>query len=79
MKNILTRVLIFSVSLAFFASCANDELTSLYGNQTDQPGKVVIIGYSALNDSIQITVNGKPVELKDISSFYTLEIYKSGF
>lgn len=63
MKNILTTVLIFSISLAFFASCANDDLTSLYGNEKNQPGKVVIIGYSALNDSIQITVNGKPVEI----------------
>jgi hypothetical protein len=63
MKNILTRVVIFSIIIAFFTSCANDELTPLYGNETGQPGKVVITGYSALNDSIQINVNGKLVAL----------------
>ncbi len=63
MKHILTRTLIFATLITLFGSCANDELTPLYGNEKDQPGKVVIIGYSALNDSIQITVNGKPVEI----------------
>lgn len=63
MKNILTRVLIFSIIMALLQSCANDELIPFYGNEKDQPGKVVIIGYSAINDSIQITVNGKPVEI----------------
>lgn len=63
MKNILTSILIFSIILALLESCANDELTPLYGTEKNQPGKVVIIGYSALNDSIQIMVNGKPVEI----------------
>lgn len=63
MKNILTRILIFSVILVFFESCTNDHLTPLYSNETTLPGKVVITGYSALNDSIQISVNGKLVPI----------------
>ncbi|MFH6991527.1 hypothetical protein [Flavobacterium sp. FlaQc-48] len=62
MKNILTRVLIFTI-ITTLTSCANDELTPLYGTEKNQPGKVVITGYSALSDSIQITVNGKLVEI----------------
>ncbi len=63
MKNILTRVLIFSIIIAFFESCTNDELIPYYGTETNLPGKVVITGYSALNDSIQINVNGKLIEI----------------
>jgi hypothetical protein len=77
MKNILTRVVIFSIIIAFFESCANDELTPLYGNEIGQPGKVVITGYSALSDSIQINVNGKLVALgKDKKTAFTKKIEK---
>lgn len=63
MKNILTRVFVFSIIIALFSSCANDELTPLYGTEKNQPGKVVVIGYSGLSDSIQIMVNKKPIEI----------------
>jgi hypothetical protein len=75
MKNILTRLLILSIIITFFESCANDELTPYYGIEKNQPGKVVITGYSALNDSIQITVNGKPIEIgKDKKTAFTKKI-----
>ena len=73
MKNILTRILIFSVILVFFESCTNDSLTPLYGTETNQPGKVVITGYSALNDSIQININGKLL-VKEKKTAFTKKI-----
>lgn len=77
MKNILTRVLIFSIIIAFLESCTNDELIPYYGTETNLPGKVVITGYSALNDSIQINVNGKLIEIgkeKDKKTAFTKKI-----
>ncbi|WP_264537460.1 hypothetical protein [Flavobacterium sp. N1736] len=75
MKNILTRILIFSVILVSFESCTNDNLTPLYGTETNQPGKVVITGYSALNDSIQININGKLLTIgKEKKSAFTKKI-----
>lgn len=61
MKNKLTRVLIFSIITALFASCTNDNLVPYYGTETNQPGKITINGYSAVADSLQITVNGKVI------------------
>ena len=74
MKNILTRILIFSVILVFFESCTNDAMTPLYGTETNLPGKVVITGYSALNDSIQININGKLLTIGKKKTAFTKKI-----
>lgn len=63
MKNSIAKVFFFSVILAVLGACANDELTSYYDQRIQEPGKVVINGYNALNDSVQIAVNGKFVEI----------------
>ncbi|OUL63253.1 hypothetical protein [Flavobacterium sp. AJR] len=77
MKNTVTRALFFTITMAFFGSCANDELTPYYSNETNQPGKVVIVGYSALADSIQITANGKLIEIgKDKKTAFAKKIEK---
>jgi hypothetical protein len=75
MKNKLTRVLLFSIIMIFFESCTNDDLTPYYDTETNQPGKVVITGYSALNDSIQININGKQLEIgKDKKTAFSKKI-----
>ncbi|MCC9070517.1 hypothetical protein LNQ49_02745 [Flavobacterium sp. F-65] len=77
MNNIVTRILTFLIIIALLESCANDELTPYYGNETNQPGKVVIIGYSAFNDSLQISVDGKPIEIgKDKKTAFIKKIEK---
>ncbi|WP_228526569.1 MULTISPECIES: hypothetical protein [unclassified Flavobacterium] len=61
MKNILTSVLIFSLITTLFTSCTNDNLVPYYGAETNQPGKITINGYSAVSDSLQLTINGKVI------------------
>ena len=63
MKYSIARVFFFFLILAVLGACANDELTPYYDQRTQKPGKVSIHGYNALNDSIQIAVNGKFVEI----------------
>lgn len=65
MKNSIAKVFFFSVMLAVLGACANDELTPYFDQRIQEPGKVVINGYNALNDSVQIAVNGKFVEIGD--------------
>ena len=67
MKN--TYIVLFFV-FAFttlFTGCANEDLTPLYGEQV--AGKVVIRGYSALRDSIQIVANGEPLKIGTTTTF----------
>jgi len=63
MKNILTRVLILCIITTLFTACSNDNMVPYYGTETNKPGKITISGYSAVNDSLQITANGKLLEI----------------
>lgn len=63
MKNRIAKVFFFSVTMVVFGACASDDLTPFYDQRIQEPGKVVIQGYNAMNDSVQIAVNGKFVEI----------------
>jgi len=67
MKNTLKKILVFSITAALFTACANEELTPYYSEQ--EAGKVVIRGYNASQDSIQINVNDKLLEIDKNSAF----------
>lgn len=59
MDNLVKVVILFFIATFLLTSCANDELLPFY--QEQKAGKIVIRGYSALQDSIQISVNNKIV------------------
>lgn len=63
MKNKITKAFFLTVILAILGACTNDELTPYYDQRKREIGKVAIHGYNALNDSIQMTVNGKLIEI----------------
>lgn len=63
MKNLLLKLFVFSIFITLALSCTNDELVPFYSDEINQPGKVTITGYSALNDSLQISVNNKIIEI----------------
>jgi hypothetical protein len=63
MKYSIAKPFFFSVVLAVFGACSSDSLTPLNDQRVQEPGTVVIQGYNDLNDSIQIAVNGKFVEI----------------
>ncbi|WP_291286643.1 hypothetical protein [Flavobacterium sp.] len=63
MKNKIAKAFFLSVVLALLGACANDELTPYYDQRKREIGKIVIHGYNALSDSIQMTVNGKLIEI----------------
>lgn len=67
MKNIFKKTLLFSSLAALFSSCTNEDMTPLYGEQ--KAGKVVIRSYNALQDSLQIKVNGTPLEIGEQNAF----------
>ncbi|PWB27676.1 hypothetical protein [Flavobacterium sp. HTF] len=57
MDNLVKVVILFFIATFLLTSCANEELIPFY--QEQKAGKIVIRGYNALQDSIQITVNNK--------------------
>lgn len=57
MKTKISKILLFSIVLILFQACVNEDMVPYYEKQ--QPGKVVIRGYNAQKDSIQIAVDGK--------------------
>ncbi|MFH7010909.1 hypothetical protein ACHRV5_03505 [Flavobacterium sp. FlaQc-52] len=57
MTNIVKAIVLFFITSLLIAACSNDELTPLYEEQ--KAGKVVIRGYNAAQDSIQVSLNGK--------------------
>jgi uncharacterized protein YcfL len=59
MDNLVKVVILFFIATFLLTSCANDELIPFY--QEQKAGKIVIRGYNALQDSIQISVNNKIV------------------
>lgn len=63
MKYSIAKTFFFSFILAVLGACSSDNLTPLNDQRIQEPGTVVIRGYNALNDSIQIAVNGKFVKI----------------
>lgn len=57
MDNLVKIVIAFLITTIFLSSCTNDHLTPL--NQEQKAGKVVIKGYNAMPDSIQVSLDGK--------------------
>lgn len=57
MKTKIVPILLFSIVLLLCQACINEDMVPYYEEQ--QPGKVVIQGYNAQKDSIQIAVDGK--------------------
>lgn len=82
MKNKNVKILFFLMPLLLLGSCANDELIPLYPQQ--KAVKLVIRGYNARRDSIQIAVNGKVIQIEKQDAFvknivrdYDLVIYEN--
>lgn len=67
MKNIFKKIILFSSLATLFAACTNEDMAPLYGEQ--KAGKVVIRGYNALEDSLQVVANGEPLEIGDYNAF----------
>lgn len=67
MKNKIVKALFILMAILFLGSCANDELVPYY--QQQKPGKLVIRGYNARTDSIQIAVNGKVIKIGNENAF----------
>lgn len=61
MKNTIKSILLFFLLVLLFAACASENMTPLYGEE--MAGKVVIRSYNALEDSLQIVVEGKIQEI----------------
>lgn len=57
MDNLVKVVIAFLITTICLSSCTNDNLTPL--NQEQKAGKVVIKGYNALPDSLQVSLDGK--------------------
>lgn len=66
MKSIMRSLLLFIVAGMFLTGC-EDELTPLYRPQA--PGKVVIRGFNALADSVQVVANGEPLKIGNLTAF----------
>ncbi|MHA3790010.1 hypothetical protein ACX0HA_17520 [Flavobacterium hauense] len=67
MKNIVKPLLLAVLTAAFFMGCSNEDMKPLYEEQI--AGKVIIRGYSALKDSLQLIADGKPLEVNGNDSF----------
>ena len=67
MKNIFNIALFCFLLSYIFTGCANEDTTPLYGEQIE--GKIVIRGYNALPDSLQIEANGKLLEIGNSAAF----------
>lgn len=57
MKNTVKSAVVLIIPVLLFAACVNEDLVPVY--QEQKAGKIVIRGYNALQDSIQISINGK--------------------
>ncbi|MEO8535268.1 MAG: hypothetical protein ABI441_16035 [Flavobacterium sp.] len=57
MDNLVKVVIAFLITTICLSSCTNENLTPV--NEEQRAGKVVIKGYNALQDSIQVSLDGK--------------------
>ena len=77
MMNLLPKLFVFLILITLVTSCSTDEKLPFYSNETNQPGRVTISGYSALNDSLQVRVNDKIIEInKDKKTAFVKKIEK---
>lgn len=67
MKKRISTIVLLLVFAVFFTGCNNDDLTLLYEEQS--PGKIIIRGYSALQDSIQLIADGEPLKIGAQNTF----------
>lgn len=67
MKTKIVPILLFSIVLILCQACINEDMVPYYEKQ--QPGKVVIRGYNAQKDSIQIAVDGKILKEAKIDAY----------
>lgn len=67
MSNTIKIVTLFFIITFVCAACVNDDLVPVYEEQ--KAGKVVIRGYNALQDSVQISLNGKLLVMSKHDAF----------
>ncbi|TRW27237.1 hypothetical protein FMM05_00955 [Flavobacterium zepuense] len=67
MKKFFSTLVLLVLLSSLVTGCGNDDLTPLYEEQS--PGKIVIRGYSALQDSIQVFANGELLEIGEQNAF----------
>lgn len=67
MKKTLYTILLLSLMAALLTGCANEDMMPIYGEQ--QAGKVVIRGYNALPDSIQVMADGELLPIAEHDAF----------
>lgn len=67
MKKILNTKIFFALMVVFFSSCANEDLIPIYGEQ--KPGKLIIKSYNAIEDSLQLRIDGKMVKIGTRDAF----------
>ncbi|MGQ3087460.1 hypothetical protein, partial [Flavobacterium sp.] len=66
MKSIFRSLLLF-IGAAMVCTGCEDQLTPLYRPQV--AGKIVIKGYNAMADSVQVVANGQPIKIGDLTAF----------
>lgn len=67
MKNTFKRLLLVASVFLTLISCTNDALTPIYG--VEQAGKVVVMSYNGLQDSLQVIADGKPLKIQTHDAF----------
>lgn len=68
MNHTFKKIFFISIITVLLTACSNEELIPYY-DEEQQAGKVVIRGYNALEDSLQITVNGKLLIINEQTAF----------
>ncbi|PXY41224.1 hypothetical protein DMB65_07405 [Flavobacterium cheongpyeongense] len=67
MKKIIKGILVFLIPALFFTACMNEDLIPVL--QEQKAGKILIRGYNALQDSIQISIDGKLLVIDKNTAF----------
>lgn len=67
MDNLIKIVIAFLITTIFLSACTNDNLIPVY--QEQKAGKVVIKGYNASQDSIQVSLDGKLLVIDNRDAF----------
>lgn len=63
----MANTILLALLATLFTGCSHEELIPIYGEQ--QAGKIVLRGYNALQDSLQVFANGKLLEIGNHDSF----------
>lgn len=67
MKDISITLLFFAILGFLFTDCANEDMELQY--RDGYRGRIVLIGYNAMADSLEITANGEKLEIDDYNAF----------